>query len=103
MNSEAADVLRDAAEYIGEYGWIQGDLEDQFTGSVCALGAITRAMRDGWNDHGALEALRRHLGLAPQTRDFILHPVARWNDEKERTAEDVILAMKRAAEELDEG
>jgi hypothetical protein len=97
----AADVLRDAAEYIGEHGWIQGDLEDDATGSVCAIGAINRVQDNGWHDHGALEALRAYLRLPPQVRDFILHPVAVWNDEKERTAEDVILAMKRTAEELE--
>jgi len=39
---EASDVLRRAAEYIGEHGWHQGDYEGP-DGGVCALGAIGRA------------------------------------------------------------
>jgi hypothetical protein len=98
-NKGAAKILRDAAEYIGEHGWIQGDLEDEATGSVCALGAINNVVLNGWNDCGALVALTAHLGLDP-TPGF-LHPIAKWNDAKERTAEDVILAFKRTAEELE--
>lgn len=111
----AADVLREAAEYIGEHGWVQDDLEDDY-GKVCAIGAINRVTHShGYgagadyaaaDDFGALDALSMHIGIDPsweasQPRTF-LHPVARWNDARGRTAEDVILAMKRAAEEIDE-
>lgn len=104
-NKEAARVLREAAEYIGEHGWIQGDVEDEATGSVCALGAINAVLPIAWEDFGALDAMTAYLGLVHPLRTevvgFTMHPVAKWNDAKERTAEDVVLAMKRTAEELE--
>jgi hypothetical protein len=97
--TDVAHTLREAAEYIGEHGWLQGTLSSA-DGRVCAIGAIQRIGGTGnARSYDAVDALYEYLDL-PMTTG-ILHPVAIWNDEPERTAEDVILAMKCAAEELD--
>jgi hypothetical protein len=92
-----AKTLRDAADYVSEHGWTQNEMQDD-EGRVCAMGAIreTTAMYslDGMN---ALQAMVKSLGL-DRNRSGFLHPVAMWNDAKGRSAEDVILAFKRAAE-----
>lgn len=100
MITDAGHTLREAAEYISEHGWTQGDLSNS-EGGVCALGALNCVAGIGnIRAHDAATALWDYLDL----RDSLtaLHPVAVWNDAPERTAEDVILAMKRAAERFDE-
>lgn len=99
-----AEILREAAEYIGEHGWIQGQLSNP-DGKVCAIGAINRAAKsDAVADtYDAIEALWNYLELpSGEQLGSGLHPVARWNDAPGRSAEDVILAMKCAAKEVDE-
>jgi hypothetical protein len=96
-----AEILYDAAKYIGEHGWCQGQLSDS-DGNVCAIGAINRVAESDTaaDTYDAIEALRDYLNLPEHA--ITLHPVARWNDEPGRSAEDVILAMKCAAKEVDE-
>jgi hypothetical protein len=94
----STDILRRAAELLGERGWCQGEIEDG-DGRMCAVGAIRRAAsevmhtRHSWSESVALNRLRGQV----RTRE--MHSIPRWNDAPERTAEDVILAMKRAAED----
>jgi len=96
-----AEILYDAAEYIGEHGWLQGELSNS-DGNVCAIGAINRVAESDTvaDTYNAIEALWKYLKLPDYGSG--LHPVARWNDEPGRSAEDVILAMKCAAKEVDE-
>lgn len=108
---EAKVILAEAADYIAEHGWTQGDYRDDATGGVCALGAIW-STRDGIltvdEDDGrhkflasidvcdkALVLLSQHLNVGPPGA-WGAH-VPNWNDQPERTAEDVILALKGAA------
>jgi hypothetical protein len=88
-----SDVLRKAAEILGERGWCQrSSMDDQ--GHLCALGALGVASRaispSAYTKAGA--ALARHLCIESR------YDIPEWNDVQGRTAEDVILAMKRAAE-----
>ncbi|MGW6255445.1 DUF6197 family protein [Streptomyces sp. NPDC055085] len=106
------ELLLAAIDIIQRDGWHQGDLykppatwkancwreacdEAARTAPTCAMGALFRAAHgtSRWVDLtdsalGAVSLLQGHLGTP-----MIPH----WNDAPERTAEDVILAMKRAA------
>ncbi|OII61166.1 hypothetical protein BJP40_06465 [Streptomyces sp. CC53] len=107
-------ILRDAADYIAEHGHCKGRLEswspDADLPAVCALGALRRTgLRHGIAAYGAaVGQLADHL----RSRDDdprIPYAWKRWvdsaqlipiyNDHEATTAEDVILAMKRAAED----
>jgi hypothetical protein len=110
---QVAAILRRAAYLIAEYGhckraYARGPegqpllpLSPAAT-SFCAQGALQRAADDlygraWWIENGwgccefALEAVISDRPVA----------VPLWNDQPERTADDVITAMHRAAEQLD--
>ncbi|PRH79362.1 hypothetical protein C6N75_09770 [Streptomyces solincola] len=122
------DILLKAAEIIQRDGWHQGSLfkVPEFTtvrrlsgrlaathaagrtAPVCAMGALCRAT------FGTAYADDIHVwppALMDTYRDAVLalerevsapgNSVAHWNDQRERTAEDVILAFKRAAHASD--
>ena len=96
------EVLDLAADIIEEQGWTQGpdgwpDNPDD-TGPVCIEGALTRAMGlDYFADCAkvvespAMRVLSAHLGRA------LIHPFE-WNDQEGRTAEEVIAALREAAD-----
>ena len=91
-----AEILREAAEYIGEHGWIQGQLSNPDGKRAAKSDAVA-------DTYDAIEALWNYLELpSVEQLGSGLHPVARWNDAPGRSAEDVILAMKCAAKEVDE-
>lgn len=110
------EVLRAAADYIAENGLAKGTLYSfgdkaaDEEPSACALGAIRQVTGyDEWR--GGLDAdfkaATKHLGQylreqgeIPSYYDSIRDPstlIPEWNDSPKRTAEDVILAMKKAA------
>lgn len=101
------EVLAKAAEYIGEHGWCQGRSMDE-EGRVCAMGAINAVLPIP-HDIRDLHAEARYLLAAAVARCLLTKyidnapgrelTVISWNDDPSRTAEDVILAMKRAAHE----
>jgi hypothetical protein len=78
-HNEVADVLDGAADIIERDGWCQGALERD--GAVCAIGALTMAMRPTVARDRAFAALARRLGG---------DSVARWNDAPERTKQEVL-------------
>lgn len=97
----STDILYRAAEVLGEAGWCQGQARNR-EGQFCAIGAIREAAveivgtRDSWSETLAIgrmsERVRKEVGSP-------LYSIPRWNDEEGRSAEDVILAMKRTASE----
>jgi hypothetical protein len=120
--SEAQDVLRKAAEAISEKGWHQGTLVNK-KGQLCAMGGIltavgyekVRSVAQGWNTFVTLRDLsdddpdvlfQKETLIQAATGRLIEYladqgentEIAVWNDATERTAEDVILALKQAAE-----
>lgn len=111
-DQEAREILAEAAEYIAEHGWNQGGYVDKETGGVCALGAIWSA-RDGvlftktyatdpetgrYQDSQYLKEIRAcNSALFLLTQHLGSTHIPSWNDMPERTAEDVILALKGAA------
>ena len=104
---EASEVLRRAADYIDEHGWIQGSFGVGI-GPVCAIGAINSVTGhkpdDGFPDQGyrldSVAKLYDHLGLDSPWKDGfgIGNAVAIWNDRKETTAHEVTAAMRAAAD-----
>lgn len=106
MTATPQDVLREAARILTEEDcWAQAGGGHKPEPGVRPRRAVT----------AIAEARRRLNGLsavAPQKRLVaflaaegvlsgvtVLDDIVRWNDAPERTAEDVILALKRAAEE----
>lgn len=110
------EVLHGSANYLGRNGHIQGQMSapgsDAEEPPACALGAMKRVSLEladdattGWDVYiRAADRLGRHLRKTGEVGDYgnELPPhlqVPEWNDRPGRTAEDVILAMKRAADE----
>lgn len=92
-----SDVLRKAADVIRERGWNQGHFET-LGGRVCVLGAINVAC--------GLDADSMKLPLSYLDAEAALRAVlpvpwpSEWNDERDRTAEEVIAALLKAAEQV---
>lgn len=95
-------ILEKAADIITTKGWTQNNYTDK-DGRVCLVEAINQAActmcstaqtRIGAADSAAY-ALRKHLYLSP----FNTPNLVAWNDDPQRTAEDVILALKQTAHE----
>lgn len=103
-------LLKRAAAIITERGWYQGHYIDDQGQCVCPLGALHIAYAEALG----LRNPARHVGSWPEgsrpdplqeavnglqdsisTRDW----VADWNDAPGRTKEDVLSALRAAAEE----
>ena len=101
MSATPQDVLREAARILMRDGWTQFRFHDPANGTHCALGAIEQAHIElAWDeDEFVAETVLRNwlvnqgVPLGPSDSAAI------WNDQPGVTAEDVILALKRAAEE----
>lgn len=106
-----AGVLDRAAETIDRNGWMQGNFYDftqaQVWGKppsecrVCAYGAIHIALtgrpqppeEDGPDPDEAAYAVLEFIGIEG-------HDLASWNDQVDRTAEEVAQAMRDTAADL---
>lgn len=100
MNAETAAILDEAANVIEWNGWTQGFYYDASVDlppaecPVCPIGAIGLAMgatnpkTDRAFGSPAEIALERYLGIAA---------VIDWNDDPDRTAAEVIAALRGAA------
>lgn len=86
--------LLDGADLIEKHGWRQFDLGDPTRG-FCILGAMLEAAKHGGHTDAALvcDAANR---LAAQTGQR-MWTVAQWNNAPGRTKEQVISAMRAAA------
>lgn len=90
----AKDILLRAADLLEKHGHIKDRLGNPSIG-MCANGAIWYAVKEETESYLAgVNALSTHLGL----HNFMLIP--EWNNAPERTAEEVITAMKEAANAL---
>jgi hypothetical protein len=90
----AAD-LRAAADLLEHEGWTQGQFQDEETGCRCAAGALEAAAEEEisgrWLD--GIAALTQQLGISPGPISLY-----RWNDTPGRTADEVIAALRAAAD-----
>lgn len=125
MMDNTANLLRRAADILGEKGWCQGSLTNP-DGNVCAMGAFHQAayeiypeaqefyspadfsvMYDRMQVQSDAASAMAHVLDLPEPRYFselglTKNPIPAWNDAPERSAEDVILAMKNAAQHVEE-
>lgn len=103
--SADAEILDRAADLIARNGWWQGFYYDLGTDlprrecALCTRGAINLAANGRAPDRlsdaaeDALRALERHLDISGEYP----HSVADWNDNPERTVEQVVAALRGAA------
>jgi hypothetical protein len=108
-----AQILRDAAQYLAEHGWFQGDMfaaPDQPTSRACALGAIRMSTVDVGTEFVTAarvfaDFLVRNLGASdPDRHTGVCREediVSGWNDDPDRLVSEVIAALCAAAEEWD--
>ncbi|WP_203739842.1 DUF6197 family protein [Actinoplanes cyaneus] len=115
-----ADLLRGAALYLWLHGWMTGNFYDYASGDAfpraCTLGAINVAAYGRpilHSDDDADQALTAASIRAMRTFAAYLDPdfdvnvisaidvVGDWNDEKGRTCEDVVDALREAANDWD--
>ncbi|WP_282204491.1 DUF6197 family protein [Kitasatospora fiedleri] len=92
-------VLELAAAYIEVHGHHKGDFGSEKDRSACAVGAI-RAIVTGRRDVQHPLADAAVLALSQQLPDVmaeVLENVAEWNDALERTASEVVRALRAAA------
>jgi hypothetical protein len=90
----AAEKLRAAADLLSTDGWIQGAPSDEHD-RYCMVGAVNVVTEDAdvyVDAIEAVEAVLDHLGALS---------IADWNDEPERTAEQVIAVLRETAAEED--
>lgn len=107
MNS--AEILEKAADIIEANGLLKNQLWDA-NGQCCAVGAVMRATGGGVSFDSkqrqqrleTVKALGVTLGLVPIDVDLpkAWRRVVDWNNMDERTADDVIDAMRHAAKDL---
>ena len=96
------EILNRAADLIEQNGHCKGRGADFATGALCALGGIFFASEEllssgtFWDQRNARrasrEALLKYLGTSPSV----------WNDHPDRTPEEVITALRKAASEVAE-
>ena len=99
MDSKTPEqICLDAAELISTYGHMKNTIGNYDVG-FCALGAIMQAFdqtRSAWSNVCTPE-VGQAWGLLSKTLGFSTDvDIPKWNNADERTAEDVILALKRA-------
>lgn len=109
-DNDGRETLRQAAEWLSEHNWVQGGLYERDSGGTvdvgnalpadrtevtgaCATGAIAAVCGFKTSSNSAWKAAIDRLGALIGG-----NLIPDWNDRTERTKEDVILAMKKAAE-----
>jgi hypothetical protein len=108
----ARDILSRAAEFITENGWHQGYYISDEGRCVCALGAINAAAVECIGREATRSEIQSpdlpmnvsavhqaaEMALAALVEDVYPDGVAYWNDDDDRTQEEVVAMLRRAAE-----
>lgn len=87
-------VLRAAAERIERDGWCQGKPTDGTR--CCAVRAIVMAGESSFGTSLAIEAVRDFIGCNT-------YGVIHWNDTPGRTVDEVLAALRSAADAVERG
>lgn len=94
-------VLEEADRLLVQRGWCKYKMY-QMDGSVCLVGALNLASARVHPD-ARMFALGTALDiLRGVTETTVAHLLPTWNDDPERTVEDVHLALKRGIERVEE-
>ena len=83
-----------------EQGWCQGKMEDG-EGGVCLIGglhAVSASVRTCKQVRTGLFVSAMHVRNMAVHQAIDFNSMPHWNDRPERTKEDVVLALKQAAE-----
>jgi hypothetical protein len=94
--STVADVLDRAADVIVERGHHKRNYVG-LDGSVCAVGAIRVAIAGGPVSPLRIDQFDTYRSAQAWASDVVGSPISRWNDAPERTAGEVIAALREAA------
>lgn len=98
LHESAAELLRDGAAYIEKHGHTKRVLMDG-VGRVCLIGAMysIQAVEGGSSDiKGKIYDLAQGA-----VRTVVGDDPSHWNDEDERTPDEVCAAMREAADQLE--
>lgn len=108
--AEIADVLDKAADHIDAVGWMQGRLYDDAQADagtpvdqcrVCLIGAMYAALQDGNPRFGFITtASQRAAAAEGALEDHLDGPVITWNDDPNRTKDEVTAALRTTAANL---
>jgi hypothetical protein len=114
--SQVADVLDGASDEIMLSGWQQGMLEHPETGALCMLGGVAKTLnlRDslGMLSYPEFDPLGRRAAEALRCSGYVQVPIAApdmvpavsvWNDDVDRTEDEVHEALRRTAKMVREG
>ncbi len=95
------EILREAADIIEEIGHPKGVYRKVSTGGVCAVGAMKIAISKNAVEPIADRNDARLLNKAKRTVALYVEPeskrIFKWNDAKERTAEEVVDTLRTIA------
>ena len=110
-NEDIAATLDAAADYLEQHGWCRGTLKDD-SGRVCLVGSLL-AVTGHWNEtdkHFVIKGngdarfriakaeLCDYLGFMPHEDEFENGDIlVEFNDKPERTSEDVVTTLRKAA------
>jgi hypothetical protein len=95
MSLATKDVLSKAMELINIYGWIQGTSGNKNTG-FCAFGAISEACKELKPNANWLEVDETELNALRCLSNFADGSPISYNDELNRTKDEVLLAFQKA-------
>jgi hypothetical protein len=117
INARAAQVLHQTREYIQRHGWVRGTLKDD-NGRVCFYGGLVYGMgiedfssddlEPIINEDPDLVAASWYVAdlVSPGTREKFqadnaldqapVSPVIAWNDEEERTEQEILDVLAKA-------
>jgi len=102
MSTTLAEIYRKAAQVLESGGWVQHRMrQPQADGTVahCALGALTVAVNEQRNEHFCCAECNPDV-VAPLTEFLGIDKfdIPTWNDQPDRTREDVVKAFLVAAD-----
>lgn len=108
--SRTAEDLKAAVRLLEKYGWIQGRLGGAKTG-FCSIGAINAATSRNYfaaddKRFDPVQFVYRHRAACRaliEAAEIPFGQVADWNDDPERTKDEVLEAFRRAIEAEEAG
>ena len=99
--SKVDDTLNLAAELVEKRGWTQKTYETR-DGQVCLMGAVHMALGIEPNVFTDDETFNIYLAARDRLQDILdVDSPIEWNDQPERTKEQVVSALRAAARHAD--
>lgn len=105
--SAVPSILRAAADDIVRLGWCQFTYRDE-SGCLCGMGAVITACGvDPYGQGGRSYPYGSNARLVDACRGYLTEwlggPFASWNDEPGRTQDQVVAALRQAADDHPDG